>query len=117
MWKCFCVSALLLVVASAATTSSLPEMRMTPSEVQASGFDGGPVGGSGVAGVRTKVLLGDPAQAGFYTILLFVPSHTAIQAHSHRDHRMAVGQPLCADWFGTSRRRNLGIRTNRYPLL
>jgi len=99
MWKCFCISALLLVVASAATTPSLPEMRMTPSEVQAIGFDGGPVGGSGVAGVRTKMLFGDPAQAGFYTILLFVPSHTTIQAHSHRDHRMAA--VVSGDWhFG-----------------
>jgi quercetin dioxygenase-like cupin family protein len=36
------------------------------------------------------VLYGDPAKAGAYTILLFVPDHTTIQAHSHRDDRMAV---------------------------
>jgi quercetin dioxygenase-like cupin family protein len=99
MWKCCCMSTLLLVVASAATSPSLPEMRMTPSEMQASGFDGGTVGGSGVPGVRRKVLFGDPTQTGFYTILLFVPAHTTIQAHSHRDHRMAV--VVAGDWhFG-----------------
>src|SRR5713226_2000853 len=27
-------------------------------------------------GVHTKVVLGDPSKAGFYTILLFVPAHT-----------------------------------------
>jgi uncharacterized RmlC-like cupin family protein len=41
-------------------------------------------------GVQTKVLVGDPAKAGFYSILLFVPANTTIQAHSHRDDRMAT---------------------------
>jgi len=41
-------------------------------------------------GVHTRVVLGDPSKAGFYTILLFVPAHTTIQAHSHKDDRMAV---------------------------
>jgi hypothetical protein len=45
---------------------------------------------SGLAGVHTKVLFGNPSAAGFYSILLFVPAHTAIQAHSHRDDRMAT---------------------------
>jgi uncharacterized RmlC-like cupin family protein len=36
------------------------------------------------------VLFGDPAKSGFYSILLFVPAHTTIQAHSHRDDRMAT---------------------------
>jgi hypothetical protein len=27
---------------------------------------------------------------GFYSILLFVPAHTTIQGHSHRDDRMAT---------------------------
>jgi quercetin dioxygenase-like cupin family protein len=40
--------------------------------------------------VHTKVLFGDPAKAGFYSIPLFVPAHTTIQAHSHRDDRMAT---------------------------
>jgi quercetin dioxygenase-like cupin family protein len=86
LWLVF----LLLAVGSAATAPSLPQMRMTPEEVRAASFDGSKVGSSAVAGVRSKVLVGDPAGAGFYTILLFVPAHTTIQSHSHRDDRMAV---------------------------
>jgi Aldo/keto reductase family len=51
---------------------------------------GSQIGSSKLAGVHTKVLAGDPALAGFYSILLFVPAHTTIQAHSHRDDRMAT---------------------------
>src|SRR3989449_6448720 len=79
-----------LVAASAAIAQSLPEMRMTPAEIRASALDSNQIGSSGLAGVHTKVLFGDPAKEGFYTILLFVPAHTTIQAHSHRDNRMAA---------------------------
>jgi quercetin dioxygenase-like cupin family protein len=84
------VVVLFLAVASAANAPSLPQMRMTPAEVRATTFDGSQVGSSAVAGVRSKLLFGDPAKSGSYTILLFVPAHTTIQAHSHRDDRMAV---------------------------
>lgn len=40
--------------------------------------------------MQTTVLYGDPSKAGFYTILLYVPAHTTIQAHSHRDNRIAT---------------------------
>ena len=75
---------------SAAIPSQLPEMRLTPAEVRANGLGTSQVGGSGLAGVKTKVLCGDPSKAGFYTIILFVPAHTTIAAHSHRDDRMAT---------------------------
>ena len=65
-------------------------MRMPPSEISGGPIDGNQVGSSGLAGVHTKVLFGDPSKAGFYSILLFVPAHTTIQAHSHRDDRMAT---------------------------
>jgi quercetin dioxygenase-like cupin family protein len=79
-----------VAAACAATTSSLPQMRMTPSEIASGGFGESQIGSSKVAGVHSKVLAGDPAKAGFYSILLFVPPHTTIQAHSHRDDRMAT---------------------------
>src|SRR5437667_11090117 len=79
-----------LVAASAATPSSLPEMRMTPAEVLSGGVGDSQIGSSKIAGVHTKVLFGEPAKAGFYSTLLFVPAHTTIQAHSHRDDRMAT---------------------------
>jgi quercetin dioxygenase-like cupin family protein len=84
------LSLVCLVATFASTSPTLPQMRMTPAEVQASSFNGSQVGSSGVAGVHTRVLFGDPAKDGFYTILLFVPAHTTIQAHSHRDDRMAA---------------------------
>ncbi len=75
---------------SAAIAQSLPEMRMRPAEIRTSALDNNQIGSSGLPGVDTKVVFGDPSKAGFYTILLFVPAHTTIQAHSHRDDRMAT---------------------------
>jgi len=43
---------------------SPPEMRMAPSEIRGSAVDGNQVGSSGLAGVHTKVLFGDPSKAG-----------------------------------------------------
>src|ERR1700688_2217116 len=83
----------LLSVASVTTVTraqTLPQMRMTPAEIKGSPTDNNQIGSSGLAGVHTKVLFGDPAKAGFYSILLFVPAHVTIQAHTHRDNRMAA---------------------------
>src|SRR3981081_3188057 len=90
MFKRSVIAALSLFAASAATAQSLPEMRMTPAEIRASTLDNNQIGSAGVPGVHTKVIYGDPAKAGSYTILLFVPPHTTIQADSHRDDRMAT---------------------------
>ena len=88
--KGFVIALLSCLAASAAIAQSLPEMRMTPAEMRASAVDSNQIGSSGLPGVHTKVVFGDPSKAGFYTILLFVPAHTTIQAHSHRDNRMAA---------------------------
>ena len=90
MFKIVLIAALSAVAASAATAQSLTQMRMTPSEISGSKLDSNQIGSSGVPGVHTKVLFGDPSKAGFYSILLFVPAHVTIQAHSHRDDRMAT---------------------------
>lgn len=90
MFKKFVIAAFSLVAASVATAQSVPEMRMTPAEIQASALDSNQIGSSGLPGVHTKVVFGDPSKEGFSTILLFVPAHTTIQAHTHRDDRMAV---------------------------
>jgi quercetin dioxygenase-like cupin family protein len=65
-------------------------MRMTPMEISESALDSNQIGSSGLSGVHTKVLFGHPEKRGFYTILLFVPPRTTIQAHSHRDDRVAT---------------------------
>jgi pimeloyl-ACP methyl ester carboxylesterase len=76
--------------AASALSSALPQMRLTPAEVRANQSGSNQVGSSLLAGVGTKVLFGDPSKAGFYAIVLSVPANTTIQAHSHRDDRMAT---------------------------
>ena len=73
-----------------ASSSALPQMRMTPAEIAANQTGSDQIGSSGLAGVSTKVLFGDPSRQGFYTIVLFVPANTTIPAHAHRDDRMAT---------------------------
>jgi quercetin dioxygenase-like cupin family protein len=85
------MAVILVLTAVAQTTNNpLPQMRMTPAEIQASSAESDQTGGAGIAGGGRKVLFGDPTKASYYSILLFVPPHTTIQAHSHRDNRMAT---------------------------
>jgi quercetin dioxygenase-like cupin family protein len=103
MFKRIVIAALPFVAASAAIAQSLPELRMTPAEIRASAIDSNQIGSSGLPGVHTKVVFGDPSNEGFYTILLFVPARTSIQAHSHRDNRMAT--VVSSEWqFGYGNR-------------
>jgi len=69
---------------------SSPEERLTPAEYEFPARGNPGTGSSGVAGIQTVVLKGDPNQAGVYTIMLRVPAHTQIAAHSHRDDRVAT---------------------------
>ena len=91
----------ILPVLTACSTAqpSLPQLRMTPDELNADSASSNQIGSSRIAGVHTKVLVGDPSQSGFYTLLLFVPRETTIQAHAHRDDRIAT--VLTGEWhFG-----------------
>ncbi len=90
MFKKTALSALFLMAAGAAVAQTLPPMRMTPAEIRSSKLDNSKIGSSGVEGVHTNVIFGDPTKAGFYSVLLFVPAHTIIQAHSHRENLMAT---------------------------
>ena len=63
---------------------------MTPAEVAAMAVGESQIGSSKLPGVRTTVLYGDPTRPGFFAILLSVPARTTIQAHSHRDDRIAT---------------------------
>jgi|SRR5271156_1724716 len=90
MFRKVLVASSLLLAASVVAAQSLPEMRMTPAEIRASALDNNQIGSSAVPGVHTRIVYGDPSKVGFYTIMLFVPAHTTIQAHTHRDNRMAT---------------------------
>jgi quercetin dioxygenase-like cupin family protein len=63
---------------------------LTPNEVQWPPAAAGAVGTSGVAGIQTVVLKGDPAKPGLYTLLLRLGPNQKIEAHSHPDDRVAV---------------------------
>jgi uncharacterized RmlC-like cupin family protein len=66
------------------------EKRLTPAEYEFPQHGNPGTGSSGVGGIETVLLKGDPNQAGVYTIMLRVPAHTKIAAHSHRDDRVAT---------------------------
>jgi pimeloyl-ACP methyl ester carboxylesterase len=70
--------------------STLAQLRLTPDEVRANQTGTNQIGSSFLAGVSTKVLVGDPSKPGFYTIILSVPANTTIPAHSHGDDRIAT---------------------------
>jgi quercetin dioxygenase-like cupin family protein len=83
--------ALLLAPAAAVSQSrsAIDPIRMMASEVLALRANGAGVGTSGLAGIRTRVLAGNPAASGPYSIALSIPAHTRIAAHRHRDDRVA----------------------------
>lgn len=88
-------TALIAAVALAAQDDRL--LRLTPTEIAAMVKGGAGLGTSGVAGIRTTTLWGDPGKAGPYTIEIRVPPNTRIEAHTHRDERTAV--VVSGRWF------------------
>ena len=70
--------------------SSIHSRTLGVAEIGALAPSGAGVGTSGVGGIQTIVLSGDPAKAGPYAIELKIPAHTHIAAHSHRDNRLAM---------------------------
>ena len=54
-------------------------------------------GTSGASGIETVVLKGDPAKPGLYVLRLRAAPNITIQAHSHRDDRVAT--VLKGTWY------------------
>src|SRR5688572_2002456 len=71
--------------------------RLTPGEIDALAQAGAGAGTSGVAGIQTIVLTGNPAMPGLYTLRLTAPPNTRIEAHSHRDARSAM--VVSGNWY------------------
>jgi uncharacterized RmlC-like cupin family protein len=80
----------LLLVAVGAAQDSKPGQRLTPTEINVLASTGASAGTSGVNGIQTRVLKGDPTKPGLYTIQLTVPANTKIEAHTHPDDRVAT---------------------------
>ncbi len=67
-----------------------PHRRLSPSEIDVLEQTGPGAGTSGVSGIQTRILKGDPTRSGLYTIQLTVPANTRIEAHDHPDDRVAT---------------------------
>jgi len=83
-----CSTLLVFAVGKAQETNT--GQRLTPSEIDALTSTGASAGTSGVNGIQTRVLKGDPTKSGLYTIQLAVPANTKIDAHTHPDDRVAT---------------------------
>jgi quercetin dioxygenase-like cupin family protein len=84
------VSLVLVLAAAYASPAPSPQLRLAPEEVDAMPAHDSGAGTSGVAGIRTTVVAGDPTGPGPYLIRLSIPANTRIHAHTHRDNRTAV---------------------------
>ena len=68
----------------------LARARRTSAEIDALPREGAGVGTSGLSGIQTTILSGDPNAPGPYAFEIRVPAHTRIAAHRHRDNRTAL---------------------------
>jgi pimeloyl-ACP methyl ester carboxylesterase len=68
----------------------LAQMALTREQTEAMPQSGAGAGTSGLSGIRTVLLHGDPAKAGPYMLEIHVPPNTVIASHTHRDDRFAT---------------------------
>jgi len=94
--------------------AALPQKRLTTSEVDSLSRSTGGAGTSGLAGVQTTVLSGNPNEPGPYAFEIRVPPHTRIAAHLHRDNRNAI--VISGEWhFGYGDQANESATTTLSP--
>jgi uncharacterized RmlC-like cupin family protein len=92
-----CALAASAIVPPALAAEHLSPIRLSPGELAAQQKGGAGAGTSGVKGIQTIVLSGDPNAAGPYAIEIIVPPNTKIAAHHHRDDRTAV--VVSGEWY------------------
>jgi len=68
----------------------LAQARRTSAEIDALPRESAGAGTSGLSGIQTTILSGDPNAPGPYAFEIRVPAHTRIAAHRHRDNRTAL---------------------------
>nr|WP_129774451.1 alpha/beta fold hydrolase [Peristeroidobacter soli] len=97
-----------------ASNAPLRQTRLTKAQVDEMARGEGGVGTSGLNGVQTTVLSGNPNASGPYAFEIRVPAHTRIEAHSHRDNRNAI--VVSGEWhFGYGERASEGATTTLGP--
>lgn len=84
------VALLLVAIGPGAAAVQDGERRLTPDEAMALPVVPAGPGTSRLGAIETRLLSGDPAADGLYTIAIRVPPDTRIAAHTHRDDRTAV---------------------------
>jgi len=93
--------ALAAVVAAAALGSPAfaqdGRLTMRPGDVKWPAARAGAAGTSGASGIATVVLKGDPTKPGMYVLQLRAAPNMTIQAHSHKDDRVAT--VLKGTWY------------------
>ncbi len=73
-----------------AAGAHLGQTALSFDQTQAMPMAGAGAGTSGIGGIRTTLLYGDPAKPGPYVLEIHVPPNTVIAAHTHRDDRVAT---------------------------
>ena len=91
-----------VLVATAVTTTAAQARLSGPGTLKLEDIPwpaaaAGGTGTSGVAGIQTVVLKGDPSRPGLYVLALRAPANMTIQAHSHKDDRVAT--VLKGTWY------------------
>jgi pimeloyl-ACP methyl ester carboxylesterase/uncharacterized RmlC-like cupin family protein len=86
-----------LFASAGGAQDSASRIRLTPADIRMLAGTGASAGTSGVAGIQTRVLRGDPTRSGLYTIQLEVPANTRIEAHQHPDDRVAT--VISGTWY------------------
>ncbi|QQO19130.1 alpha/beta fold hydrolase [Bradyrhizobium diazoefficiens] len=82
---------------SAAKDGHVGQSALSLEQTRAMPQSGAGAGTSGVGGIRTVLLYGDPAKPGPYTLEIHVPPNTAIAPHAHRDDRFAT--VISGSWY------------------
>jgi quercetin dioxygenase-like cupin family protein len=101
--RVFRYGVLTAALCAAAVTSTGAQARLSgpgtlkPEEIPWPSATAGGAGTSGVSGIETVVLKGDPTKPGLYVLALRAGANMTIQAHSHKDDRVAT--VLKGTWY------------------
>jgi quercetin dioxygenase-like cupin family protein len=90
-----------VLAAAVATTGAQARLNgpatITVDEIPWPSATAGGAGTSGASGIETVVLKGDPTRPGLYVLALRAAPNMTIQAHSHKDDRVAT--VLKGTWY------------------
>ncbi len=75
---------------NAAAKNGLGATALSLEQIQSMPTSGAGTGTSGLSGIRTVLISGDPAKPGPYALEIHVPPNTVIAAHTHHDDRFAT---------------------------